>query len=80
MAIFNMEDSSINNYLNEHGGAHRKYGEIASKNTSENIEKSINTVASSTSPYISNKEKENFSDKSINQMIDARKMQTLKIN
>ena len=24
MAIFNMEDSSINEYINEHGGAHRR--------------------------------------------------------
>ena len=31
MAIFNMEDSSLNEYLNEHGGAHRKIGDIAMK-------------------------------------------------
>ena len=78
MAIFNMEDSSINEYINEHGGAHRKYTKIASKTTSKNIEKSVNTLANSTSPYISNKEKEKFSDKSIEQMIDARKNADLK--
>ena len=40
MAIFNMSDSSINEYyLNEHGGAHRKYGEILEKKSKDHMQK-----------------------------------------
>ena len=48
MAIFNMEDSSLGEYLNEHGGAHRKFAKmIADKDEKlKNREEAFRTIGS----------------------------------
>lgn len=37
MAIFNVNESSLSKYLNEHGGAHNKYAEMKAKESKENL-------------------------------------------
>lgn len=39
MAIFNMSDSSLNKYLNENGGAHKRYVQMQDKKVNDHLDK-----------------------------------------